>query len=79
MQRKQRKRKERTRRRKNTGFEEIRDEILYVGAEPLGLESGTEFVLYLPEKSVSDLSEEFLSWWPGRYEWDGESESQLVC
>lgn len=61
------------------GFEEIRDEILHVGAKPLGLDSGTEFVLYLPETSAADLPEEFLSWWPGRYEWDGETERQLGC
>lgn len=27
------------------GFEEIKDEILHVGAKPLGLDSGTEFIL----------------------------------
>ncbi len=61
------------------GFEEIKDEILYVGAKPLGLDSGTEFILYLPEKSLTDLPEEFLSWWPGRYEWDGETKRPLGC
>ncbi|NBK90787.1 hypothetical protein D5278_02095 [bacterium 1XD21-13] len=61
------------------GSEEIREEILYVGAEPYGLDSGTEFVLYLPDTSLTDLSEEFLSWWPGRYEWDGETERTLGC
>ena len=61
------------------GSEEIRDEILYVGAEPLGLDGGTEFIFYLPETSLSGLSEEFLSWWPERYEWDGESERSLNC
>lgn len=61
------------------GSEEIRDEILYVGAEPLGLESGTEFIFYLPEKSPADLPEEFLNWWPGRYEWDKETEKELGC
>ncbi len=61
------------------GFEEIKDEILHVGAKPLGLDSGTEFILYLPEKSLTDLPEEFLSWWPGRYEWDGETKRPLGC
>lgn len=61
------------------GVEEIRDEILYVGSEPYGLESGKEFVLYLPQASVLDLPEEFLSWWPNRYEWDGETQKALGC
>ncbi len=61
------------------GSEEIRDEILHVGAKPLGLESGTEFVLYLPDTPVTELTEDFLSWWPGRYEWDGETEIPLGC
>ncbi|MCI8558832.1 MAG: hypothetical protein HFI19_13955 [Lachnospiraceae bacterium] len=61
------------------GLEEIRDEILYVGSEPYGLESGKEFIFYTPQISVLDLSEEFLSWWPNRYEWDGETQKALGC
>lgn len=61
------------------GTEEIRDEILYVASEPYGLETGKEFLFYLPETPVQGLSEEFLIWWPGRYAWEGEAERPLAC
>ena len=56
--------------------EEIRDNILYVAAGPHGL-TGSDpessaparnFVLYTPETPVAGLDEDFLSWWPGRYD-----------
>ncbi len=61
------------------GTEEIRDEILYIGSEPYGLSEGKEFLLYLPETPAEGLTEEFLSWWPGRYTWDGKTGRALGC
>lgn len=49
------------------GKEWIEDQILHVSSVPYGIESGTEFILYLPDTPTAGLSEEFLSWWPGRY------------
>ena len=55
----------------NTDYEEgkewIEDQILHVSSVPYGMESGTEFILYLPHTPTTGLSEEFLSWWPRRY------------
>ena len=49
------------------GREWIEDGVLYVSSVPYGLEEGTEFILYLPDTPTEGLSEEFLSWWPGRF------------
>lgn len=49
------------------GKEWIEGQILHVSSVPYGIESGTEFILYLPHTPTAGLSEEFLSWWPGRY------------
>ena len=57
------------------GEETIADDTLYIASEPYGMEDGTEYLLYLPETPVSGLSEEFLSWWPGR--WDEDVKSTL--
>ena len=46
----------------------IEDDIKYIISEPYGLESGEDFILYTPDKSVEGLSEDFLMWWPLRYE-----------
>ena len=50
------------------GFEWIENEILYIASYPYGLDGGDEFVFYLPDTPTGQLSEDFLSWWPGRYE-----------
>lgn len=52
------------------GEEWIEDGIRYFSAGPHGLEGGLVFILYSPDTPVSGLDEEFLSWWPGRYEVD---------
>lgn len=57
------------------GKEWIEDQILHVSSVPYGMESGTEFILYLPQTPTAGLSEEFLSWWPGRY---GETPSATL-
>ena len=41
--------------------------VRYVSAEPYGVEDGREFILFLPDTPTSELSETFLSWWPGRF------------
>lgn len=57
------------------GEETIEDDILYITSGPYGMEDGTEYLLYIPETPISGLSEEFLSWWPGR--WDEDVKSTL--
>ena len=37
-------------------------DILYISADPYGLEDGTEFLFYTPEVSTAQLPEEFLLW-----------------
>lgn len=49
------------------GEEWIEDGIRYIATDPYGLE-GTQYTLYLPDTPVNRLSDEFLSWWPYRYE-----------
>lgn len=50
------------------GEEWIEDGIRYFSAGPHGLDGGTEFILYTPDTPVAGLNEDFLSWWPGRFE-----------
>lgn len=45
----------------------IQDGIRYIPSDPYGLEKGKDFIFYLPQTPLEGLSEEFLSWWPGRY------------
>lgn len=47
------------------GEQTIQDDTLYISATPYGLEGGSNFKLYAPETPVSQLSKQFLSWWPG--------------
>lgn len=51
---------------KNEGEEWIKDQVLYIAADPYGLESGKEFLFYTPETPIKELSKEFLNWWPKR-------------
>ncbi len=44
------------------GDEYIEDGTKYTIANPYGFDDADEFILYLPGKPVSELSEEFLSW-----------------
>ena len=53
---------------KEKGKEYIEDGIRYVPSEPYGMEKGKNFILYLPDTPLDGLSEEFLMWWPGRYD-----------
>ena len=70
---------------KNAAGEEwIENEIRYVASAPHGLsdiESGapsTDFILYLPDTPVDQLSEELLTWWPYRYDQE-DPKSTLSC
>lgn len=56
----------------------IADGIRYVASIPYGMETGTDFLLCMPETPLETLSEEFLSWWPGRYE-SGGGQTTLGC
>lgn len=63
------------------GKEWIDKEIRYIAAEPHGLtdpigkQECTEFIVYMPTAPVSELSEDFLSWWP----YSGENKDTLSC
>lgn len=60
---------------KEKGKEYIEDGIRYVPSEPYGMEKGKNYILYLPDTPLDGLSEEFLMWWPGRY--DAEERTTL--
>lgn len=61
------------------GEEWIEDGIRYVASGPHGLNDSTEFVFYLPDTPVDQLSEAFLSWWPYRYEQEENPRATLDC
>lgn len=44
------------------GTEKIIDETLYIFSEPYGFDDADEFLLYLPGASLSDMTEECVSW-----------------
>ncbi len=50
------------------GKEWIEDGVKYIASYPYGLEDSETFMLFKPDTPIYDFSEEFLSWWPGRYE-----------
>lgn len=70
---------------KPIGEEWIEEDIRYVASEPHGLYDSTtgqpctEFIFYLPDTPIDQLSEEFLTWWPYRYDQDGEAKTTLSC
>ncbi len=53
---------------KPVGEEWIEDGIRYIASEPNGLVGGTEFAFYLPTTPIANMSEDFLFWWPLKYE-----------
>lgn len=55
----------------------IQDGVRYVVSEPYGIVGGHDFILYLPETPLEGLSEDFMLWWPLRY--DEESRNTLGC
>lgn len=56
----------------------IEDGIRYIQSYAYGLDGGTEFVFYLPQAPLSELSEDFRMWWPLRFDWDVTYET-LSC
>lgn len=61
------------------GEEWIEDGIRYVASGPHGLNDSTEFVLYLPDTPVDQLSEGFLIWWPYFFEQETNPRDTLGC
>lgn len=53
---------------KEVGEEWIENGILYVVSTPYGIEGGSEFMFYTPRAEINSMSEEFLWWWPMRFE-----------
>ena len=41
------------------------------------LEKGKNYILYLPDTPLDGLSEEFLMWWPGRYDMQEQERTTL--
>ena len=68
---------------KPIGEEWIEDEIRYIASGPFGLndtinnQECTDFVFYLPNMPVDQLSEDFLFWWP--YQFSEEAKTTLSC
>lgn len=61
------------------GKESIEDGVRFIASEPAGIHGGTEFVLYLPNTPINELPEEFLYWWPLRYEHNNNPKDTLSC
>lgn len=53
----------------------VEDGVRYISAEPYGVESGEEFILYLPETPINELLEDFLSWWPYRFDEENQPDT----
>lgn len=55
---------------RNAGEEWIEDEVRYVSSGAWGIAEGERFLFYTPDKPVSDLTIDYLFWWPGNEETD---------
>ena len=70
---------------KEAGTEWIKEGVRYVAAEPIGIydpESKTlceDFILYLPDTPIDQVPEDFLIWWPYRYEQQTDPKATLSC
>ncbi|MBR1735897.1 MAG: hypothetical protein IJ736_02610, partial [Firmicutes bacterium] len=64
---------------KEENEEWIEDEIRYIVLTPYGIQDGENFVVYPPETPLEILPEDFLSWWPGRYDADKKNSKSLDC
>ena len=56
------------------GTDELYEEIHYIYTEPYGIDGGTVFYFYLPDKSMYELTDDFLGWSYGL-----EGNSTLGC
>ena len=50
------------------GDEWIENDTKYIASTPYGIEGGEGFVFGTPETPLYILGDDFLSWWPGRYD-----------
>ena len=57
----------------------VEDGIRYIPSDPYGVETGTEFFFYLPERPLEGLDEELLSWWPDNWLREQEGLTELGC
>lgn len=48
-----------------TGKEWIKNQILYIAADPYGLAESKKFVFYTPDALTKDMSDDFLNWGTG--------------
>lgn len=55
------------------------DGVGYIPADPYGVETGTEFYFYTPERPLEGLDEEFLSWWPDNWQREEQNLTTLGC
>ena len=65
------------------GEEWIENDIRFVASDAYGLQGvgreATDFILYLPDTPINQVSEEFLSWWPYRYDQETNPRQTLSC
>ena len=59
-----------------TGKQWIEDGVLYITAEPVGMDGGKTFFLYTPGAPLDQLPEDLIFWWHLRYV-DEESANKL--
>ena len=70
---------------KTVGEEWIENEIRYVASQPHGLADPdnnqlcTEFIFYLPDTPVEQVSEGFLIWWPYCFSQESDAKTTLSC
>ena len=50
------------------GREWIENDVRYIATTPYGLDGGSEFLLYLPQTPTDGLPEDFMIWWPHRFD-----------
>ena len=65
---------------RNLDSETIIDGVRYVTAAPYGLTEGGIYEFYTKDKKVSEINEEALSWWEGRFElqYDAKNERYVI-
>lgn len=55
---------------RNAGEEWIEDEVRYVSSGAWGIAEGERFLFYTPDKPVSEVNTDILTWWRGNAETD---------
>jgi len=64
---------------KPVGEEWIEDGVRHIASGPHGIDEGTDFILYLPDTPIHTLSQDFLLWWPYRYDHQNNPKDTLSC